>query len=303
MLLRVAVPLAVLVTALMLLHGLVPNRLGHLGSLVEAFRPWLGLGVPVLLALALWRRSVAILLTALLPLAVWAVVFGGQVFPTTGKGSSLTAVQHNVSDENPDPAGTVRTLVEGKPDLVGLQEVTPEALPAYAAAFGADYPHHTVQGTVALWSRHPLREARALDIRPAAFGADWNRGLRAVAQTPIGDIAVYVAHLPSVRLGLGGFDCLRRDESARKLAAAVGAEPVDRVVLLGDLNSTIDDRGLAPVTGLLATGRSTFPFSWPATLPVARVDQIMVRSMTVPELWSLERTGSDHLPIAATLDL
>ncbi|WP_328469960.1 endonuclease/exonuclease/phosphatase family protein [Actinoplanes sp. NBC_00393] len=303
MLLRVAVPFAVLVTAVFLFHGLVPNRIGQLGSLLEAFRPWLGLAALPLLGLAVWRRSAGIALTALLPLVAWLGVYGGQLFPTTGHGSYLTAVQHNVSDENPDPAGTVRTLVEAGPDLIGLQEVTPEALPAYAAALAPGYPHHTVQGTVALWSKHPLREARALDIRPAAFGADWNRGLRAIAQTPIGDVAVHVVHLPSVRLGLTGFDCVRRDESARRLGAALRAEPVERVILLGDLNSTIDDRGLSPVTDLMATGRSAFPFSWPAAVPVARVDQILARALTIPELWSLPRTGSDHLPIAATFDI
>jgi vancomycin resistance protein VanJ len=302
-LIRVTVAFAVLVTALLLFHQFVPNRIGHLGSLIETVRPWLVLSVPVLLALAWWRRSKLVLIAAMLPLVVWAGLFGGQLFPTVGKGSYLTVVQHNVSDENRDVAGTVRTLVAVEPDVIGLQEIVPETLPAYAAALAPGYPYHTVQGTVALWSRHPLREAGALDIRPAAFGADWNRGLRATAHTPHGDIAVYVAHLPSVRFGLTGFDCVRRDESALKLAAALRAEPVEQVILLGDLNSTVDDRGLAPVTDLMATGRSTFPFSWPAAMPVARVDQIMVRSLHVPELWSLPETRSDHLPIAATIDI
>lgn len=303
MIVRVAVPIAVLVTALLLFPRLMPDLGVHLGSLLETFRPWLGLIVAVLLILALWRRSRLVALTALLPLAGWLVVFGDQLFPTSGKGSYITAVQHNVNDENPDPAGTVRTLVEAAPHLIGLQEVTPEKLPAYAAALTPAYPHHSVHGTVALWSRFPLRDVRPLDIRPDAFGPDWNRGLRAIAQTPIGDVAIYVAHLPSVRLGPGGFDGVRRDESATKLAAALRAEPVGRVILLGDLNATIDDRGLAPVTGILTTGRANFPFSWPAALPLARIDQIMVRSLTVVELWSLPRTGSDHLPLVAHLDV
>ncbi|MFD0591611.1 hypothetical protein ACFQZ4_02705 [Catellatospora coxensis] len=49
--------LALLLGVLLLLHDLVPNRIGNLGSLVETFLPWLGLGIPVLLAGALWRRS------------------------------------------------------------------------------------------------------------------------------------------------------------------------------------------------------------------------------------------------------
>ena len=36
-------------------------------------------------------------------------------------------------------------------------------------------------------------------------------------------------------------------ESAVRLGREVEAEPLDRVILAGDLNSTVDDRGLAPV--------------------------------------------------------
>ena len=36
-------------------------------------------------------------------------------------------------------------------------------------------------------------------------------------------------------------------------------------------------------------------------LPVARIDQILGRGLTVTELWSRPRTGSDHLPIAARI--
>jgi vancomycin resistance protein VanJ len=119
---------------------------------------------------------------------------------------------------------------------------------------------------------------------------------------PGGDVAVYVAHLPSVRLGTGGFDAARRDESAALLGAAIDAEPLAEVILLGDLNTTVDDRGLAAL-GPLTTARSTFAFSWPARAPVARIDQIMGRSVTVTRLWALPATGSDHLPIAARLRL
>jgi vancomycin resistance protein VanJ len=234
---------------------------------------------------------------------VWAGVFGGALLPAADGTHHLVAVQHNVSDENPDPAGTARVLRAAGPDLIGLQEVTPEALPAYAAALAAEYPHHTVQGTVGLWSRHPLAEARLVDIRPSGVGPDWNRALRAVARTPHGDVAVYVAHLPSVRFGLRGFDCARRDESAVRLGAVIAAEPLPRTLLLGDLNSTIDDRGLRPITRHLATAGRGFALSWPAATPVARIDQILGAGLSVTKVWSLGVTGSDHRPVAARLRL
>jgi vancomycin resistance protein VanJ len=296
--------LAVVVAALLTFHAFVPNAVVHLGSLLEAFLPWLGLAVPVLLALALRRRSLLALVTLLLPVAAWLGTFGGLLLPAGDTPADLTAVQHNVSDVNADPAGTARALAKARPDLIAMEEVTPGALPAYAATLAPEYPHHTVQGTVALWSKYPLADARLLDIKPRGLEADWNRGLRAVAQTPHGDIAVYVAHLPSVRLGLArGFNTAWRDDSAARLATAIAAEPLRRVILLGDLNSTVDDRGLTALTAQLDWAPTGFALSWPARAPLARIDQIMTRSAGITKVWSLPKTGSDHLPIAAHVTL
>jgi vancomycin resistance protein VanJ len=299
----VVVPLAVLVACLLAFHAAVPNTVGHLGSLVETFLLWLGLTIPVLFALVWWRRSTIALLAALLPVVAWLSLFGGQLLPRQDPTYDLTAVQHNVSDENAEPAATVLELLKVRPDLVALEELTPSALPIYTAMLAAEYPHHTVQGTVGLWSRYPLAEASLVDIRPRGVGADWNRGLRAIARMPRGEVAVYVAHLPSVRLGLTGFNCARRDESTALLGKAIGAEPLDKVILLGDLNSTVDDRGLKPISSQMTTAGSDFAFSWPAGLPIARIDQIMGRSVTVTKVWSLPAAGSDHLPIAARVRL
>ncbi|WP_233625194.1 endonuclease/exonuclease/phosphatase family protein [Actinoplanes sp. ATCC 53533] len=297
------VVLAVAVAGLLVFPRAVPNAVGQLGSLVETFLPWLGLSVPVLLGLAWWRRSGVAALAALLPVAAWLGVFGGHLGSPPGSPHDLVAVQHNVSDENADPAATVRELLKVGPGLIALEEVTPAALAAYAAAMPAEYAHHTVQGTVGLWSRYPLSEARLLDIRPRDVGTDWNRGLRAVARMPGGDVAVYVAHLPSMRIGVSGLGSARRNESAARLGAAIAADPLGKVLLLGDLNYTVDDRELAPISALLSTAESTFAFSWPARAPVARIDQIMGRSVTVTEVWALPATGSDHLPIAARIRL
>ncbi|MFF4162582.1 endonuclease/exonuclease/phosphatase family protein [Streptomyces sp. NPDC001741] len=300
---RVTAALCLLVAVLLVFPGLVPNTPGRVGSLLETFLPWLGLAVPVLLALALLRRSPLATCAVLLPAAAWCGVFGGLLL-SGGAAGELTVVQHNISDVNPDPAATARALAATDADLIAVEELTAPALPAFEAAMAAGRPHHATRGTVGLWSKYPLTGVRLVDIRPKGVGEGWNRGLRATARTPHGEIAVYVAHLPSVRIGPAtGLSSGPRDESARLLAEALAAEPLDRVILLGDLNSTLDDRGLEPVTSLMGETGPGFAFSWPAKLPVARIDQVLARSATVTRVRTLPATGSDHLPVAAAIKL
>ncbi|MFH8617591.1 endonuclease/exonuclease/phosphatase family protein [Streptomyces sp. NPDC017979] len=291
-----------LLTSLLLLFpGLVPNGGPRLGSLLETFLPWLGLAVLPLVPVALVRRSAVAVGAALLPVAAWTVAYGGTFFADENAAYDLTVLQHNVSDENRDVAGTARALVRERADLVALQEVTDDTREAYRTALADEYPHHAVVGTVGLWSRHPLVDARPVDVKPQGIPDGWNRGLRATARTPHGEVAVYVAHLPSVRVSATGFTTERRDESAGLLAAAIRAEEVERLVLLGDLNSTTRDRGLDPVHSQLNAPKDPFAFSWPASRPLARIDQVLVRSGQVTQVSTLERTGSDHLPVRARI--
>lgn len=293
-----------LTAALMAFHQAVPNSVGHLGSLLEAFLPWFGLVIVVLLVPALLRRSATALVALLLPTAVWALLFGRLLLPGTEPGPhDLVVVQHNVSDENTDPVGTARTLAAAEPDLIALEELVPPALTEYARALAPDYPHHVIRGTVGLWSKHPLTGARPVDIKPRGITEPWSRGLRATVHAPRGDIAVYVAHLPSVRVRASGLASSWRDESAGLLGKAVAAEKLKTVLLLGDLNGTVDDRGLAPLTSQMNTPQRGFAFSFPADFPMSRIDQVMTRSATVRQIRTLSSTDSDHLPVAARIAL
>jgi vancomycin resistance protein VanJ len=124
-----------------------------------------------------------------------------------------------------------------------------------------------------------------------------------MVHTPHGDIAAYVAHLPSVRVRASGLASSWRDESASLLGKAIAAEKLKTVILLGDLNSTVDDRGLAPLTSRMNVAERGFAFSFPAAFPLGRIDQVMARSATVDHIRTLPATGSDHLPVAARITL
>ncbi|MFF4259655.1 endonuclease/exonuclease/phosphatase family protein [Streptomyces sp. NPDC001663] len=306
--------LALLLGLLMLLHAKIPNGTGGIGSLVETFLPWFGLFVPVLLAGALWRRSASAVVALLLPVLVWLNLFGGLLGDKSHPGSDLTVVSHNVGADNPDPAGTARDLAATGADLLALEEITQQARGTYEKTLAKAYKYHTVQGTVGLWSKLPLSDIRPVDTemdagplaatKPADVKLAYNRALRTTVATDHGPLAVYVAHLGSVRVTpRTGFWTDSRDRNAQALAKAVAGEKNERVVLLGDLNGTTDDRAFAGITSQLHSVQDAagdgFGFSWPAKFPVARIDQILVHGVKPDSSWVLPATGSDHLPVAA----
>ncbi|MEV4683850.1 endonuclease/exonuclease/phosphatase family protein [Streptomyces kurssanovii] len=294
---------AVLVALLMLLHARIPNRIGNLGSLTETFLPWFGVFVPLIAVAAVLRRSATALIAVLLPLVVWLNLFGGLLGKSAATGGDLTIATHNVNADNPDPVGTAEDVAASGADVLALQELPTGQVTAYEEALSATYPHHAVEGTVGLWSKYPLTGTSPVDIRMG-----WTRAMRATVATPGGEVAVYVAHMPSVRVKLhAGFTANQRDDSADALGEAIARERLDRVVLLGDLNGTMNDRSLNAVTSQMRSTQGAagdgFGFSWPAAFPMARIDQIMVRGVEPVSSWTLPRTNSDHLPIAARVDL
>lgn len=310
-----AVP-AVLLGLTMLLHSYVPNRIGNLGSLVETFLPWLGLFVPVLLVGALWRRSATAVVALLLPVVVWLSLFGGMLGDRSHPGGGLTVAEHNVDAGNPDPAATARDLAASGADVLALVELTEQARGTYEKGLATAYPYHTVRGTVGLWSKLPLSDTRPVDLdtdygplartKPADVKLATNRALRATVATHQGPLAVYVAHLGSARVNpRAGFSTAQRDRGAYALGRAVAAERSRRVVLLGDLNGTMDDRAFAGIAAQLRSAQTAagdgFGFSWPAAFPVVRIDQILVRGVRPESSTVLPATGSDHLPVAARI--
>ncbi|MGC4996209.1 endonuclease/exonuclease/phosphatase family protein [Streptomyces sp. DT195] len=306
--------LALLLGLLPLLHAAIPDFAG-LGSLVESVLPWLGVFIPVLLAAALWRRSLSAGAALLLPAVVWTTLFGGLLHDKSHPGGDLTVAAHNVGAANPDPAGTARALASSGADLLALEELTPRAAPLYERALAKTYPHHAVRGTVGLWSKLPLSGTRTIDVmnygplaatKSAAAELPENRALRTTVTTPHGPLAVYVAHLGSVRpMPRHGFWTASRDIGAAALTKAVTTERTPRVLLLADLNGTLDDRAFTDLRAHLHSTQTTsghgFGFTWPATFPMARIDQILYRGLNADRSWTLPETGSDHLPVAAAL--
>ena len=307
--------LALLLALVMLLHAKIPDWRWNLGSLTETFLPWLGLLIPVLLAGALRRRSASALVALVLSAVVWLNLFGGVLSGKSRPGGFLTVASENVDAGNPDPASTARDLAACGADVLALVELTPQAAGTYAKELAKAYPYHTIQGTVGLWSKLPLSDTQPIDIMdygpladtmPADEKLASARALRTTVATDHGPLTVYVAHPGSVRVNpRAGFWTASRDIGVQALGHSIAADPAKRVVLLGDLNGTMDDRAFASLTAQLRSAQDVtgdgFGFTWPAFFPVVRIDQILVRDVQPDSSWVLPANGSDHRPVEARI--
>lgn len=292
--------LAVLVMALLEFHEQVPN-VGNLGSLLETFLPWLGLAVLPLGAVAVLRRApLAIGAVAALS-ALWLFQFTTTLWPKDDGEGALRVVTHNISALNTSTRQTAAALLDADADLIAIEEIEGASKAVVNEAFAADYPHVADGGTVGLWSKHPITASEPLDL-----GLSWPRALRAVVATDQGPVAVYVVHLASVRVGVLGFTSSQRDTAVRLLADEVADDPVRQVIVMGDFNGSSYDRALTPLLDEVRSAQRVagqgFGFTWPARFPMARIDQILVRGLQPRSAWVMDRTGSDHRPVAATFD-
>ncbi|TCC50913.1 hypothetical protein E0H75_12210 [Kribbella capetownensis] len=293
--------LAVLSALPLLFHRWVPNSVGNLGSLLDTFLPWVGVAVPVLAIAAVVRRSATAGVALLVPAVVWGLMFGNLLIPGKGGGAyDVRVLSHNVDADNPNPKATAQDLLTADADVIALEEVTAADMKVYKAAFAKTYPYEVARDTVALWSKFPVAQSESVDV-----GFKWTRALRAEVSTPEGKVAVYVAHLASVRVGASGFTSDQRNDTIKALGRQISDEKLAGVIVMGDFNGTANDRSLAPLTTGLRSAQGAagygFGFTWPAKFPMARIDHIMVRGVTPTKAWVMSSTGSDHRPVVAEI--
>jgi endonuclease/exonuclease/phosphatase (EEP) superfamily protein YafD len=268
----------------------------------------------VVAALAALTRRPATAAVAL----VAGLVLGGLVLPRAfddgdlvvapGPASApLVVATVNLQFGRGDPAAVVDLVRERRVDVLGLQELTPDAeRRLVAAGLRAELPFAESRaqrgaGGTALVSRHPLAPS-GLVLRPGVFTQVTARVL-----APPGPVDVVVAH-PSAPV-------FRDDPAgwAREIAdlpgpASAGDPP--RLVI-GDLNATLDHR---PLRALLAPGTwrdagsalgDGLRGTWPADSvlpPFAAIDHVLVSGPATPvELATRRLPTTDHLGLVVTL--
>ncbi|GAT65627.1 endonuclease [Planomonospora sphaerica] len=274
-----------------------------------AFTPYVAAasGAPLLLALGLRRRAaaaVALVVSAVLALAVLPRHFADGDPPAGPQ--RLRVLAANLAVGAGDTAALMDLVRALDPDVLTLQELTPEAVARLEAAglrtllpYTVDRSKNGVWGS-GLYSRHRLSELPL--IEEGRF-----RQARAVLEYPGGRrIEVVSVHPCAPRYDYKvpcWFDGLRA------LPRAGG----ELRVLAGDFNATLDH---GPVRDLLdsgyrdaadATGQGLTP-TWPQRgwepVPGVALDHVLADARMAVDAFSVHSLpGTDHRPVFADLRL
>lgn len=271
---------------------------GFVGTAAAAVLPWCGLILAVLVVLAavLARR---VLLVLLVPVLAWTLAMApsapGFAAGAADQSASLEIVSQNVRAHSGGAAASATEIAATSADVIALTELDAASLEAARQALAGEYPHSYAVGTVGIWSRHPITDTQAMTL-----GLDWKRALRVVVSAPGADVAVYVMHAASVRPGQQH----DRDTMLAGIADVVAGDPAESIVVVGDFNAASADPALGAIRSQLDWVRptdGTLGFTWPAALPLARIDHVFVRGISVLGSTTMKVGNSDHLATVTTL--
>ena len=136
---------------------------------------YLFIPLPILVVASVWNRRWQALTALSIPIVVFTLLYGTLFVPslTLQKGTLLTVMSFNVMFGNENAAALARTIRALNPDIIGIQEVTPELARALAPELAAAYPHTTLSAiasdppgadAVGILSKFPIDAATRFDL-------------------------------------------------------------------------------------------------------------------------------------------
>lgn len=279
----------IVLAALIAMHGLVPTSRG-LALIVDSLLPWSGVLIVLLLIVALFRLSILSIAGVLVPVLVWGSLFWPYLKPAGDPGETdLTVATQNVGAKLPQPSATALNVIEQDPDVATFQEVESLSGQIIQEQMDSHFPHSQVKGSVGVWSKWPMSAPEEIDL-----GLEWTRAFATTISTDHGDIRFYAVHVPSVRPGKEAV----RNAALRTLTRTIEADSAERVIVAGDFNAAATDRSFTQLTDELTDSREAvgggFGFTWPARLPVTRLDHALSRGLDPVGDEVLDRGTSDH---------
>jgi endonuclease/exonuclease/phosphatase (EEP) superfamily protein YafD len=275
---------------------------------LAAATPYLSLAAPlsaVLFALARhWPGLVLALVPTVIGLAVQLPLYVAA--PAPSHGTDLVVMTANIRLGGADAASAVQAARDQRVDVLMIEELTPAAAARLnSAGITRQFPYHLAlprdsAGGTGLWSRLPLRDARAI---PGLTFAAVTAGITAGPQAaPVQLVALHIAG-PYPNSSDWGRDMARLPGILRRIAVA------GRVLVGGDFNATPD---VAQFRRLLTDGygdaadqagsglTATFPAdAWYP--PLIAIDHVLTREAVATATRTVRVAGSDHRALVAVV--
>ena len=209
------------------------------------------------------------------------------------------------------PAGYVRAIEQDRPDLITLEEFTPQALQSMTASgVLASFPYRCsapTPGATGFLIASRLR-LTGCQVQIMHWQNDlWSQYMvQATLWSPGGPVALRLVHT------LAPFPASWREWSA--VLAAVGrsvrASGDARMLMIGDFNATWGNRGFAALLhdgltdGAAARGKAT-DMTWPngaVVPPLVRIDHVLTGArLAVTQIATGPGFGSDHRYLVGTV--
>lgn len=222
-----------------------------------------------------------------------------------GGETPIKLIHVNVHSMNTSYKDVIDFIADEDPDIVFVQEVTPEWAiqlaylpPEYQTSYVAARADNF---GIAVYSKMPFETIRQEVSPPLGYPT-------IVLTTKIGDSrATFISTHPTIPLDPDLYAA--RNEHIASIAEVI-ARTDGKIVFSGDMNASLWDPKLKEFesrTGLLnvRAGSGVLP-SWPTFLPIAGIpiDHALVSpGIGVVEVRTGRRVGSDHLPLVVTLTL
>lgn len=150
-------------------------------TLLNRVVPYLFIPTPLLALRLVWLRHFKRTLVLLAPGLLFVGIYFPYLVPTStqpiDRKTELSVMTYNVLFSNAEYDQVAKVILTYQPDLVALQEVQPQMMIALQERLATTHPYSLMgdpnpYGTTAIFSRHPIAEARVLDLeadRPAVM--------------------------------------------------------------------------------------------------------------------------------------
>jgi endonuclease/exonuclease/phosphatase (EEP) superfamily protein YafD len=287
-------PLVVLNALTLIVY--LPAWVVAVGALI-ARRWWLAAAAAVIVAAQL--AFAAPEFTAAAPVPNWA-----------RDAPAVRLFDANVDQNLRFAAGYARAIEEDHPDLITLEELTPQALQdMIASGVLAGYPYRCAAptpGATGLLIASRLRLAHCWVGTVPWEGQQMDYAVEATLYSPGGPVAVHVVHT------LAPFPAYSQEWSTVLAAIdrSVSADTSARMLMVGDFNADWGNRGFAALLhngltdGAAARGEA-IDMTWPngAIVPAfVRIDHVLTGSrLAVTEITARPGFASDHRYLIATV--